>query len=519
MNVEIVVPYNDEKILRKVFLRSRDLKKTKLVLVENGNNPVGLPELFNAHKRTSTADWLIFCHQDFVVYERGWINKILALEPDACYGPTGVNSRGRLLGRTRQTNGKFYGHAVPLAEVSTLDEMCIVIPRSIYQKVDFDSQFSFDFYVCDYCLQAKSLGYPTRVVQLHCQHKSRTIEGAIESPRYADAKKLFIRKHRDMTPLVTTTFQLWPKYWTPPERNPTLSAELELVGANKRVLEIGPGGGHMTEALSQRGCKVTSIEADPKLAVRVKSFCERLVVGDIEQLDLDCELHDERFDVILLGDVLEHLKDTAKVLVKLKPLLRSSGHLVVSLPNIAHASIRLALHMGEFNYTDAGLLDRTHLRFFTLNTILDLFRESGYQIHNIRRARLGFFNTETLLDPGKFPVSLLRTLTLDSEASTYQFIFSATVNNRALTGNIQFDDIETFLDPEWSPRRERKRLARDLVKIGIRKMQNHQLSQARAVFYRSMRVKPGGRALFYLLRSCFPFGAAKPRRAKLVKDL
>ncbi len=515
MKVDIVVCYNNEKVLRKVFLRSRDLKDAKVFLIENGKKPVGLPELFNRHISTSTADWLIFCDQEFVVHEKGWIDRIRALEPTACYGPIGANLEGQLIGRIRQTDGTYTGHRDPLAEVSTVDDLCVIIPRRIYQELAFDPRFPFDLYVCDYCLEAKKLGYSTRIFQLNCQVKLRTLDRDIDSPRYTAAKQRFIEKHRDATPLATTTFRLSPKCWTVVEQNSELEAELELVGVNRNVLEIGPGSGHMTQALSKRGCNITSIEIDPILAERVKSFCDRLIVGDIEQLDLDCELRDERFDAILLGDVLEHLKDPARVIQKLKPLINPSGHLVVGLPNVAHASVRLALFKGDFDLTDTGILDRTHLRFFTLKTILGLFRENGFEIRNLHRSRLGFFNTETVLNPAKIPVSLLRRLARDPEASTFQFVFSAVTPNAAANLNAQLNDEGNYRDSAWSSQWERTKLARDLATVGTRKMHNNQMHEARLIFYRSLMVKPSGNVVFQLLRSYLHWGGPKQQRDTL----
>ncbi len=240
MQIEVVVPYNDERVLREVFLQSKDLDRAKLVLVENGRSPIGLPVLFNTHKRNSAADWIIFCHQDFVVHENGWLDRILASEPAACYGPIGPDMRGNFQGQIRQTNGSLLGKPASMAEVSTLDEMCIIIPRRVYSEVDFDEQFSFHFYACDYCLQANKLGYPSRIIQLDCEHKSRTLTGDIFSEGYLNAKLLFLNKYKDVKPLVTTTFQLWPRYeWL---------AELELKGYSQQFEHLTQLGRLQVEA-------------------------------------------------------------------------------------------------------------------------------------------------------------------------------------------------------------------------------------------------------------------------------
>src|SRR5712692_2586919 len=100
-----------------------------------------------------------------------------------------------------------------------------------------------------------------------------------------------------------------PRYWTDVERSESHRAQLDLVAAGSRVLEIGAAAGHMTEALSKKGCEVTAVEQDATLAESARQFCHRVVVSDVESPDFETHLAGERFDVVLLGDVLEHLKE------------------------------------------------------------------------------------------------------------------------------------------------------------------------------------------------------------------
>src|SRR5215216_2222425 len=93
---------------------------------------------------------------------------------------------------------------------------------------------------------------------------------------------------------------------------------IELVGHNKRVLDVGTSTGYLAEVLATRGCRVTGIELDPDAARRAEERCERVVVGDVETLDVQEELGGEHFDVIVFGDVLEHLRDPLRTLERLK---------------------------------------------------------------------------------------------------------------------------------------------------------------------------------------------------------
>src|SRR3990172_7821963 len=136
-----------------------------------------------------------------------------------------------------------------------------------------------------------------------------------------------------------------------------------LVGRNKRVLEVGPATGYITRVLQERGCRVTAVEKDPSAAAASASSCERMIVGDVEEMDFASTFAGELFDVVVFGEVLEHLVDPHRALVEAAKVLRGGGYVVASVPNVAHGSVRLALLDGAFPYTERGLLDYTHLRF------------------------------------------------------------------------------------------------------------------------------------------------------------
>jgi len=153
---------------------------------------------------------------------------------------------------------------------------------------------------------------------------------------------------------------------------------VNLVGKGKIVLEIGCGEGFVSEQLRKKGCVITGIEIDGKSAKRAKKFCKKVLVGNIEEVKLN--FAKESFDVILFGDVLEHLFDPEAVLKKLRPFLAKNGKIVVSLPNIANWKIRLGLLKGQFDYTDWGILDKTHIRFFTRKRAKNLIKEAGFRI-------------------------------------------------------------------------------------------------------------------------------------------
>jgi 2-polyprenyl-3-methyl-5-hydroxy-6-metoxy-1,4-benzoquinol methylase len=207
---------------------------------------------------------------------------------------------------------------------------------------------------------------------------------------------------------------------------------LKMVGHGKRVLEVGPGSGHVTNQLMQRGCTVTCIEKDKAMAEMAKKFCAHMFVGDIESDAIEHEFSTAQFDVVTFGDVLEHLRDPAEVLLKVKPLIAPAGYLVASIPNVAHRSLRLSLLFGEFDYGDMGLLDRTHLRFFTIRTIEKMMREAGFRIVDVVRIRDASLMDTILRRTASWSQRVLLEIVkvmfrglMRGEALTYQFVIKA----------------------------------------------------------------------------------------------
>jgi SAM-dependent methyltransferase len=198
-----------------------------------------------------------------------------------------------------------------------------------------------------------------------------------------------------------------------------------LVPRGARVLEFGCATGYMSEVLKSRlGCRVTGIEVSPEAAERARAHCARVIVGDAESLDFEALLEAPGFDVVLFADVLEHLQRPEDVLRRLRPHLAEGGSVVASIPNVAHGSVRLALLSGQFRYRDIGLLDDTHLRFFTRESVQDLFEGAGYVVTHWLRKRLPIDQTEIPL-PRELPDGVLEWLADDPEATTYQFIVRA----------------------------------------------------------------------------------------------
>jgi SAM-dependent methyltransferase len=155
------------------------------------------------------------------------------------------------------------------------------------------------------------------------------------------------------------------------------------VGNGRRVLELGCSTGFVSALLKENGCSVIGVEIDPLAAQRAALICDRVLIRDLRSQDWSVDL-DDTFDVVLMGDVLEHLASPQTLLKHLPSMLNPGGYIVVSLPNVVHWTVRAKVLFGRFRYQPVGLLDFTHLRFFDLRGARALIESSGYEIVEFR---------------------------------------------------------------------------------------------------------------------------------------
>ena len=148
-------------------------------------------------------------------------------------------------------------------------------------------------------------------------------------------------------------------------------------GGGRRLLDVGAAHGLLSRQLTARGWRVTGLEADPEAARAGAQHCERMIVVNLDQ---ELPALESGFDAIVYADVLEHLVDPPGVLHALNRLLAPGGFVIISVPNIAHLWIRLLLLVGRFDYLDRGILDRTHLRFFTERSLRTMLGGASLRI-------------------------------------------------------------------------------------------------------------------------------------------
>jgi SAM-dependent methyltransferase len=155
----------------------------------------------------------------------------------------------------------------------------------------------------------------------------------------------------------------------------------------RRVLDVGCGTGQLGRLLRGRGHHVTGVELIAEAAALARTYLDHVIVADVES---GLSFPPASFDAVIFADVLEHLVDPWRILRETAKLLVDGGCVIASVPNVQNIDVLWRLARGRWDYRDRGILDRGHLRFFTLATIHDLFTRAGLTLthvgHRYRRS-------------------------------------------------------------------------------------------------------------------------------------
>ncbi len=200
---------------------------------------------------------------------------------------------------------------------------------------------------------------------------------------------------------------------------------MQLTGQGKNVLELGAASGHVTAELTKRGNRVTAVEIDISNRDLLNQAAEKVIITDLDRLDLVEKLQGEKFDVIIAGDVLEHTTRSGLILIQIQELLKEGGYVVASIPNIAHGDVRLTLLEGNFPYAESGLLDKTHLQFFTRSSVKELFNDNGFEIAEIYHTVVALGQTELQVNLSSFDEDIVDFVRNAKDSNVYQFIIKA----------------------------------------------------------------------------------------------
>lgn len=227
----------------------------------------------------------------------------------------------------------------------------------------------------------------------------------------------------------------------------TISIINSWIKENSSVLEFGPANGRLTKYLSeQKNCHVTIVEIDVEAGNKAAEYAECAFIGPIRgNINNFCWLEKKtRYDYVIFADVLEHLSDPEQILLKCKEVLADQGEILISIPNIAHNSILIDLYNDKFNYDDVGLLDRTHIHFFTYHSFQQMIRNVGLSIakQDVIYSNVGW--NEISNSYADVPFNIERELRKRTSGCIYQYVFSLSMQEQ--DSKLDFEHIEILQD-------------------------------------------------------------------------
>lgn len=210
------------------------------------------------------------------------------------------------------------------------------------------------------------------------------------------------------------------------DRRSSLSILLDLIADGSEVLDVGIGAGDLGRLLSrERGCRVDGSTLSAQEAAHAAAFYRRLEVADLSTVSLDALFAGRRYGAIVCADVLEHLPRPTAVLDACRRLLADDGRLLLSIPNVGYAGLIAELLAGEFRYRAEGLLDRSHVRFFTRRSLLRLLAEQGWRVDSVTEVLLDLPDSEFRPAFERLPPAVRRYLLAMPDGLAYQFVVQA----------------------------------------------------------------------------------------------
>ncbi len=213
-----------------------------------------------------------------------------------------------------------------------------------------------------------------------------------------------------------------------------------LIKDGNKVLDVGAGNGLLGRYIkyTKKNIVIDGIEPNQFAANIAKTEYRKFYVGYVQ--DFLAEMLEEKYDYIVFADVIEHIQDPIVSLGSFFSQLPEGTKIVISTPNIAFGSIRLSLMNGNFQYVDSGILEKTHLRFYTKSTLLALVGELNLKVETFSYLMRNFNRTEIDLSQIKINPFLLNLVSKDELSHVYQFLIVLSTGG-ILKSNKEFDEI------------------------------------------------------------------------------
>lgn len=352
-------------------------------------------EVLDAVRERDDLEALVLLHEDTEVTDPEFVELLRErlAEPDvAVVGAVGARGIGGLswweaerYGRVEETRGLLdFGGGTH--DVDTVDGLVMGLSPWAVRNLRFDETTyrGFDAYDADFCAQVRAAGKRVVVAELPVVHRHTrvgseraTSDGGSFSRNDATFRRKWLTGIDVLSATRTRGRETSNGYYglTRPEVRALVPASA------RRVLDVGCGAGGLGGTLKdERGCTVYGLELFPDAAEKARTRLDEVLCVDLDTVDA---LPDEMgsLDALVFGDVLEHLRDPARLLRALLPSLADGGVVVMSVPNVKHWSVVLPLLVKDrWTYEDAGLLDRTHVHFFTAHEATRMLAELGLEV-------------------------------------------------------------------------------------------------------------------------------------------
>ncbi|GEQ20928.1 hypothetical protein CBU02nite_14340 [Clostridium butyricum] len=217
------------------------------------------------------------------------------------------------------------------------------------------------------------------------------------------------------------------------EHENSLSLIIDMIRPNSEILEFGPANGRLTKYLNDKmHCKVDIVEIDDEAGKEASRYSQRSflgkTMGDIEKFEWLKNINNKKYDHVIFADVLEHLHNPKTVLENCNKVLKEDGSIIMSVPNLAHNSVIIDLINDEFKYNKIGLLDNTHISFFTYKSLVRMIEECGYRttIEKATYSKVG--NNEIKNSYASVNREIEKNLRVRDKGNVYQYIFEVKKN-------------------------------------------------------------------------------------------
>lgn len=207
----------------------------------------------------------------------------------------------------------------------------------------------------------------------------------------------------------------------------------DIIPENSKILDIGAGNGILAKILKKTHLKLIIDGIEPNShAAKIAENNYRTFYCDVFQ-NVKHKIISENYDFIILADVIEHTEDPLKFLQDLSCCVSKKTKIILSIPNIAFGLIRINLLSGRFNYTNSGILEKTHLRFFTLETIRKIILKTNFKIEKMCFLQRNFLDTETRDKNININFLSFYKIYKDELSSVYQFLIILSQNKKTVT--------------------------------------------------------------------------------------